>query len=64
MSEFKCANCELCGKEIEASLTCSLILSDENKKEEVCWCVCKDCMTNFKEKIKDYYQDLLNDETA
>ncbi len=59
MSEFKCASCELCGKELEANLTCSIILNDEHKTEEACWCVCKDCMKNFKENISDYYKELI-----
>lgn len=61
MSDFKCASCELCGREIEAKLTCSIILNDENKKEKACWCVCKDCMKKFNENIKDYYKAIIND---
>ncbi|MBU7008583.1 hypothetical protein [Phosphitispora fastidiosa] len=61
MSEFKCANCELCGKEMDAALTCSIILNDEDKKEKACWCVCKDCMDKFNENIRDYYKALIDD---
>jgi len=61
VSEFKCANCELCGKEMDADLTCSIILNDENKKEKACWCVCKDCMAKFNENIRDYYKALIDD---
>lgn len=61
MSEFKCANCELCGREVDAKLTCSIILNDEDKKEKACWCVCKDCMKDFNENIKKYYRELIND---
>lgn len=61
MSEFKCANCELCGKEVTADLVCTIILNDENKEEKACWCVCKDCMKNFQENIADYYKELIKD---
>lgn len=61
MSEFKCANCEFCGREVEAHLMCTIILTDENKEEKACWCVCKDCEQNFRENIKDYYRAMLED---
>ncbi len=61
MSDFKCTNCELCGREIEAKLMCSLILNDEDKKEKACWCVCKDCAGKFNEDIKKYYKEIIND---
>ncbi len=61
MSEFKCANCELCGREVEAELTCTIILNDEKKQEKACWCVCKECMDNFNENIKEYYKAIIND---
>lgn len=61
MSDFVCTSCELCGKEVDAKLMCSIILTDEDKKEKACWCVCKDCQKNFKENIKDYYKIIIDD---
>lgn len=61
MSDFKCSSCEFCGREVSAKLMCSVILNDEDKKEKACWCVCKDCMGNFKENIKNYYKEIIND---
>ncbi|MFZ5639409.1 MAG: hypothetical protein ACOY4Q_01820 [Bacillota bacterium] len=61
MSEFKCANCELCGKEVPADLTCTMILNDENKTEKACWCICKDCMQKFQDNIANYYKEMIND---
>lgn len=61
MSEFKCTNCELCGREADAELMCSIILNDEKEKEKACWCICQECMNNFNENIKKYYSELIND---
>jgi ribosome-binding protein aMBF1 (putative translation factor) len=62
MTEFKCTNCEFCGKEVPAELMCTLILNDEQKVEQACWCICKDCEENFRTKVKDVYDCIIADE--
>lgn len=59
--DFKCSNCELCGRHVEAKLMCTVILNENNKKEKACWCICNDCMENFNENIKKYYKEMIND---
>jgi hypothetical protein len=62
VADYKCTNCEFCGKEVEAELMCSLTLSDEKKVEQACWCICKDCEENFRTKVKDVYDAIIADE--
>jgi hypothetical protein len=51
----------MCGKEVPADLTCTMILNDENKTEKACWCICKDCMQKFQDNIANYYKEMIND---
>lgn len=62
MSDFKCANCEFCGKEVDADLMCTLTLTDDKKVEKACWCICKDCEEKFQTKVKDFYDTIIPDE--
>lgn len=53
---FKCANCELCGRQVEADLMCTIVVEEE-KLEKACWCVCKECKQKFEERIDRPYKD-------
>ncbi len=56
---FKCANCEFCGREVPADLSCTLILNDAEQVEKACWCICPDCRKSFEEKVVDVFKDLI-----
>ena len=57
---FKCANCELCGREVEANLMCTIVMEDD-KREKACWCVCEDCRKKFEENIDQPYKEQIAD---
>lgn len=63
-SSFKCASCDICQLEKSASLMCTLIVKemDSNTVEEVCWCVCQDCLPLI-EDISGYYEGIINQPT-
>lgn len=58
---FKCASCELCGRNVDAELMCTLTLTEENKEDKACWCVCADCKEKFLENIDRVYKELIED---
>lgn len=60
-SSFKCSSCDICQLEKDASLMCTLIVNEMNNNsfEEVCWCVCKDCLPLIK-SVAEYYEDFIN----
>ena len=54
-----CVRCDMCGKEEQAHLSCTVILNDKDDKEEACWCVCSECAGKFKTEVKDFYRDIM-----
>lgn len=60
-SSFVCSTCDICHSEKDASLMCTFIVvaADSNTIEEVCWCVCNDCLPMI-ENVSRYYEDFLH----
>ncbi|KJR47828.1 hypothetical protein UF75_1783 [Desulfosporosinus sp. I2] len=59
-TSFVCSSCDICHLEKPASLMCTLIVKevDLSSTEEVCWCVCKDCLPMI-EKVSRFYEDAI-----
>ncbi|WP_366923366.1 hypothetical protein MFMK1_000241 [Metallumcola ferriviriculae] len=57
-----CAKCDMCGKEVQSNMSCTVMLNDQNDKEEACWCVCPECAAKFKNEVQDFYKDIIDEE--
>ncbi len=60
-SLFVCSSCDICHSEKSATLMCTFVVvaGDSTKSEEVCWCVCEDCLPMI-ENVSCYYDDFLH----
>ena len=58
-SSFVCSSCDICQSEKDASLMCTFIVEAvDSTVEEVCWCVCEDCLPMI-ENVSCYYEDFI-----